>query len=48
MLKAEAFKCVHKNKKHPSSLCKSTYKEGVIMHIEKLVLCNKNLSPEEL
>lgn len=48
MLKAEAFKRVHKNKEHPGSLCKSTQKEGVIMHIEMLVLCNKNLSLEEL
>lgn len=48
MLRAVAFKCVHKNKEYPSSLCKSTHKEGVIMHIEMLVLCSKNVSQEEL
>lgn len=36
-----AFKCIHKNKEYPSSLYQSTHKEGVIMHIEMLVLCSK-------
>lgn len=47
MLKAMAFKRVHKNEEYPGSVCKSTRKEGVIMHIEMLVLCNANLSPEK-
>lgn len=48
MRKAKTFKRVHKNEEYPGSVCKSTCKEGVIMHIEMLVLCNANLSPEEL
>ena len=48
MLNAKAFKHVHKNKEHPSSLNKNAHKKGVIMPIEMLVLFNKNLSPEEL
>ena len=41
MLKAKAFKHVHKNKEHPSSLNKNAHKKGVIMHIEMLVFFKK-------
>lgn len=44
MLKAKAFKCVHKNEEHPRSLRKSACKEEVIMHIDASPLQQKLVS----